>query len=277
MKRTTAVVLVLVLQQLILCAGLSAQADQPASATQAVNEMLQAEAAAWRNRQHFLYRDEERSNRTNGRLWDELVVETSDGSMQRLVSVDGKPLSGNQKIVEDQRIAWLANHPGEFRRKAQRRREDEARMPELLREIPNMFLFDTIDTEGDSTRIAFHPNPSFREGSYQDRVVHAMAGVLIIHTPDMRLCELDAHLEHNVEFGFGILGVLHDKTNLFLMRGEVSAGQWTTTRLRFHLDGSILLLKTISRDLDSTRYGFRSVAPDLNVAEASAIIRSTTF
>ncbi len=277
MKRRTAAVLVVVLQQAILCAGLSAQAGQSASATQVVNEMLQAEAAAWRNRQHFLYRNEERSNRTNGRLWDELVVETSDGSMQRLVSIDGKPLSGNQKIVEDQRISWVADHPGEFRRKAQRRRDDEARMPELLRDIPNMFLFDTIDREGDSTRIAFHPNPSFRERNYQDRVVHAMAGVLIIHTPDMRLCEIDAHLEHNVGFGFGILGVLHDKTTLFLTRGEVSAGQWTTTRLRFHLDGSILLLKTISRDLDSRRYGFRSVAPDLNVAEAAAIVRSTTF
>jgi hypothetical protein len=270
-------VLVVALQQGILCAGLSAQAGQAASATQVVDEMLQAEAAAWRNRQHFLYRNEERSNRTNGRLWDELVVETSDGSMQRLASIDGKPLSGNQKIVEDRRVSWLADHPGEFRRKAQRRRDDEARMPELLREIPNMFLFDTIDREGDTTRIAFHPNPSFREGSYQDRVVHAMAGVLIIHTPDMRLCEIDAHLEHNVEFGFGILGVLHDRTTLFLTRGEVSAGQWATTRLRFHLEGSILLLKTISRDLDSRRYGFRSVAADLNVAEAAAIVRSTTY
>ncbi len=150
-------------------------------------------------------------------------------------------------------------------------------MPELLQEIPRMFLFNTIDRQGNSARIAFHPNPSFRERSYQDRVVHAMAGVLIIHTPDMRLCEMDAHLEHNVDFGFGILGVLRNQTTLSLTREEVSAGQWKTTRLRVHLDGSILLLKTISRDLDSARYGFRPVAPNLTVAEAAAIVRSTRF
>lgn len=132
-----------------------------------------------------------------------------------------------------------------------------------------MFQFSAVGSEGDYTRIAFQPNPSFHERSYQDRVVHAMTGVLIIHTPDMRLCELDAHLEHKVEFGFGILGVLRDKTYLSLASGEVSNGQWTTTKLRVHLDGSILLLKTISRDVDASRYGFTLVPHDLNVAEAA--------
>jgi hypothetical protein len=239
--------------------------------------MVQAETAAWKDRQHFLYRSEERSNRTSGRLWEELVVETPDGSMQRLISEDGRPLTDDQRNAEDQRIAYLTNHPREFRRKTQRRKEDEARMPELLKEIPNIFLFNILSSEGDYTRIAFQPNPSFHEESYQDRVVHAMAGVLIIHKPDMRLSELDAHLEHKVEFGYGILGVLRDKTNLSIVRGEVSAGQWTTTKLRFHLDGSFLLLKTISRDLDSSRHGFKPVVHDLNMAAAAAIVQSNIF
>ena len=127
------------------------------------------------------------------------------------------------------------------------------------------------------TRTAFQPNPSFREENYRDRVVHAMPSVLIVHKPDMRLCKLDAHLEHKVEFGFGILGVPLDKTTLSLAREEVSGGQWTTTKLRVHLDGSFLLLKTISRDVDSLRHGFKPVAPDLTVAEAAAIIRSNAF
>jgi hypothetical protein len=262
---------------LIACASSAAQGSQPAPAFQTVNQMVQAETAAWRNRQHFLYRSEERSNRTGGRQWGELVVETSDGSMQRLISEDGKPLTDSQQKTEDKRIAYLADHPAEFRRKTQRRKDDEARMPDLLREIPNVFLFQTVDAKGKYTRIAFQPNPSFHEKSYQDRVVHAMAGVLIIDTTDMRLCELDAHLEHRVEFGFGILGVLSDKSYLSLARKEVAPGQWTTVNIRVHLDGSILLLKSISRDLYSSRYGFKPVAHDLSVSEAAAIVRSNTF
>jgi hypothetical protein len=270
-------VLFLLLQQLLVFAAVPAQVNQPVQAIDTVNQMVRAETDAWRSRQHFLYKNQERSNRTNGRLWEELVIETQDGSLQRLISEDGRPLSSSRQKEEDKRITYLANHPGEFRRERQRRQQDEARMPELLREVPDIFLFRTISSEGAYTRIAFQPNPSFHEKSYQDRVVHAMSGMLLIHTTDMRLCALDARLEHRVEFGYGVLGELREKTHFFLQREEVSPAQWTTTKIRVHLDGSILLLKSISRDVDASRYGFQPVAHGLTVAEAAATIRSSAF
>jgi hypothetical protein len=276
-RSTARAVLFLLLQQFVLSTDLPAQVCRPVAAIDMVNQMVQAETAAWRNRQRFRYRNQERSNRTNGHLWEELVAETPDGSLPRLILEDGKPLSSNRQREEDKRIGYLVNHPSEFRRNNQRRQEDEARMPELLREIPATFLFRIIRSEGACTRIAFQPNPSFKEKSYQDRVVHAMSGTLLIHMPDMRLCELDAHLEHRVEFGYGILGQLSDKTHIFFAREEVSPAQWVTTKIRVHLDGSILLLKSISRDVDAARYTFKPIAHGLTVAEAAAIIRSNTF
>ncbi len=267
----------LLLNLFVACASLPAQVRQPLSAIEIVHRMVQAETAARRSRQHFQYRKQERSNRTKGHLWDELVVETSDGPMQRLISEDGKPLSDSQKKAEDKRIAYLANHPGKFRRETRRRKEDEARMPDLLRELPEIFLFQTLASAGDYTRIAFQPNPSFQEESYQDRVVHAMSGVLLIHTTDMRLCGLDVHFNHKVEFGFGLLGTLSDKSHFSIARKEVYPGQWKTSKIHIHLDGSILLVKSISRDVDSSRYGYKLVAHDLTVAEAAAIVRSNTF
>jgi hypothetical protein len=276
-RSTGRAIVFFLLQHVVVSTSLPAQVSQPIPAIDVVNQMVQAETAAWRNRPYFRYRNQERSNRTNGHLWEELVVETPDGSLSRLISEDGKPLSSNRQKEEDQRIAYLATHPSEFRRGTQRRQQDEARMPELLREVPNAFLFKTVRSVGAYTRIAFQPNPAFRERSYQDRVVHAMSGTLLIHTPDMRLSELDAHLEHRVEFGYGILGQLSDKTHFFLTRGEVAPAQWATTKIRVHLDGSILLLKSISRDLDASRYGFKPVAHGLSVAEAAAILHATTF
>jgi hypothetical protein len=274
---TAGAVLFLLVTKVVVGTSLSAQVSQPGSALETVHQMVQAETTAWKNRQHFLYRNRERSNRTNGRLWEELVVETSDGPLERLISEDGVPLSSSRQREEEKRIAYLASHPSDFRRSRQRRQQDEARMPDLLRELPNIFMFKAIGSEGAYTRIAFQPNPSFQEKSYQDRVVHAMSGVLLIHTTDMRLCELDAHLQHRVEFGYGILGELSDKTHFFLAREEVSPARWTTTKIRVHLDGSILLLKSVSRDVDSSRYAFKPVDHGLSVAEAAAIIRSNTF
>jgi hypothetical protein len=268
---------VLLFEMFAVCTTLPAQARQDLSAIQIVNQMVQAESSAWKNRQHFLYRQEEKSNRTKGHLWKELVVETSDGPMERLISEDGKPLSSNQEKAEDRRITYLVNHPDEFRRETQRRRNDEARMPELLRELPRIFLFKTVGYSGDYARIAFQPNPSFQEKNYQDRVVHAMSGVLLIDTTDTRLCGLDVRLEHRVEFGFGLLGELSDNTHFSLAREEVSPGHWEANKIRVHLDGTVLLLKSVSRDDDSSRDGFEPVAHDLTVAQAAAILRSNAF
>jgi hypothetical protein len=263
--------------QLPVCATLNAQQSHQLSPTEVVAQMLHAEGAAWTNRHHFLYKNAERSDRTNGHLWHEVVVETSDGPMQRLIDEDGKPLSAAQKEAEDQRIAYFADHREAFRRATQRRREDEARMPELLREIPNIFLFRTVGVEGDSMLIAFQPNPSFHEQSYQDRVVHAMSGTLLIHTKDMRLCELNARFDHKVTFGFGIVGMLSDKSQFSFKREEVFPGQWTTTEVHVHLDGTILFLKSISQDVDSSRSGFTPVPQNLTAAEAAALASSTSF
>ena len=269
---------VFVLGELSGCAAtLSAQAWQPLSAIQIVNRMVQTETAAKENRQHFMYRMEERSTRTKGRLWDELVVETSSGRIQRLISEDGKPLSDSRDKGEDSRIAYLANHPDELRRQTQARRDDEIRMAELLRELPKIFLFKTAESSDGCASIAFQPNPSFQEQSYQDRVLHAMSGVLLIHTPDMHLCGLRAHLDHKVEFGFGLLGQVSDVSHFSLVRQEVAPGQWKMTKIDVHVDGSILLLKTVSRNQDASHYNFKAIARDLTVPEAAAILRSKPF
>jgi hypothetical protein len=254
-----------------------AQLRQALSAEQMVNQMLQAENAAREMRQHFLYRREERSLRTKGRLWNEVVVETTDGRMHRLLTVDGKPLSASEAKAEDSRITYLGNHPADFRREAQARRDDELRLSNLLKEVPRLFLLKIDGSDGDCTRVSFTPNPQFQENSYQDRVVHAMSGVLLIHAADMRLCAINAHMDHEVEFGFGLFGKVSDQSHFSVVRQQISPGEWKTTKINVHVDGTLLLMKSVSRDEDSSHYGFKPIPHDLTVAQAAAMVRSNNF
>ena len=258
-------------------ASSNAQVGPSLSPPQIVNQMVEAETAAREKRQHFLYRREERSVRTKGHLWDELVVETPEGRMHRLVAVDGKPLSSGEQAAEDKRITYLVNHPADFRREAQGRKDDEARMAALLQELPKLFLLQNAGSDGDCTRITFAPNPQFQEASFQDRVVHAMSGVLLVHATDKRLCGIDAHLDHVVEFGFGLLGKVSNQSHFSILRQEISPGEWKTTKIRVHVDGSILLMKSVSRDEDSSHFGFKLIPHDLTLPQAAALVRSTTF
>jgi hypothetical protein len=258
-------------------ATVRAEAQSPLSAQQIVDQMVRAESAANKERDHFLYREVARSARTKGHLWKELVIETEEGRLRRLVAEDGRPLSTERAQAENQRITNLVNHPDVFRREAESRKQDEARMANVLNRLPQIYQFRIESTQGDLIRIAFAPNPAFQEDSYQDRVVHAMSGVLSIHQPDMRLCGIEAHLDHKVEFGFGLLGEVSDESHFSIVRAAVDAGQWKTTRLLIHVDGNMLLLKSFSRDEDASHYGFNQVGENLTVLQAANILRATTF
>jgi hypothetical protein len=259
---------------LSLPACLFAQKQATPSAREIVEQMVRTETAAYKTRAKFLYMRKERSAHTKGHLWEEVVVETPDGRMRRLLSVDGKPLSADEKKAEEERITYLVNHPDQFRREEQGRKDDETRLGVLMAELPRLYVFDAEGTENGCLRIGFHPNPVFQEETYQDRVLHATSGFLFIRLPDARLCAMNAHLDHKVEFGFGLLGKISEKSKFSMARSEVVPGEWKTTQADIHIDGSLLLLKSYSRDEQSTHYGFKTVPPKLSLAQAASLARA---
>ncbi len=239
--------------------------------------MVQAETEAAKDRAHFLYRRKETSTRTKGHQWEELVVEVSEGRMHRLIRVDGKPLTASQEKVERDRLQFLSKHPDDVRRENQGRKDDEERTADLLRVLPKIFLFNLEGVEDGCTKVAFRPNPAYQEQSYQDRVLHAIDGYLLIHQGDNRLCKLDTHLEHAVEFGYGLLGKVSQSSGFSMARTEVGPGQWKTQELNVHIDGNILLLKSVSRQEDSVHFGFQEVPFNMSVAQSVVMIESTTY
>ncbi len=260
---------------LTLPAKLYAQANR--SALDVVDQMVQAETAAAKDRAHFLYRRKETSTRTKGHQWEELVLEVPEGRMHRLIRVDGKPLTDNQQKAEHDRLEYLAKHPEDVRRENQNRKDDETRTAELLRALPKMYIFSIAGSQDGCTRVDFKPNPAYQEQTYQDRVLHASAGYLLIHPGDNRLCKLDTHLEHPVEFGYGLLGKVSQDSRFFMARAEVKPGQWKTQQMQVHIDGNILLLKSVSRQEDSLHFGFQEVPFNMSVAQAAAMLESTTY
>ena len=275
-KRSLCFVLALTMT-LLTTAQQSRTADEQAP-LETINQMVQAEIKASKSREHFSYKRVERSTRTKGHLWVEAVVETSDGRMHRLLSLDGRQLTASEKKAEDDRIASLVQHPDDFRRENQSRRDDEGRTAELLKAMPKAYIFEAAGTEGSCLRIHFKPNPGYQEQTYQDRVIHAIAGdVYVTPAPEYRLCKLDTHLQHPVEFGFGLLGKVSQSSSFFMSRAPVSPGQWKTGTLRIHVDGNILLLKSVSRQEDSMHSDFKEVPFNLSIRDAAEIVNTLKY
>jgi hypothetical protein len=57
------------------------------------------------------------------------------------------------------------------------------------------------------------------------------------------------------------------------MRTAVTPADWKSSRIEVHVDGKILLLKSISRDDDATHSHAQPLPPSLSLAQAAAFTR----
>lgn len=240
---------------------------------QVVSAMVQKERQARQHRIYFRYRSVERSARTDGHLWTENVVETPDGLLRRLVAEDGKQLSPDRAADEDRRIAALVADPSALRAIDADRRADEERMIKLLDITPQAFLFSAEGMQGDCVRIAFHPNPAFTPSTYDQRIVHGLAGTILIRLPAERLCGVEGQLVDRVSFGYGLLGHVDKNSHFSVTRVPVTPADWKSTRIEVHVDGKLLLFKSISRDEDATHSAAAPLPPDISLAQAAALTK----
>jgi hypothetical protein len=208
----------------------------------------------------------ERHNREH--VFREQVIETVDGPVRHLLAVDGHPpTSEDIKEEQDQHQELLKNLSG--RRAIRKQRDDDDKtIEELLRIIPDAFIFADQGKEGESERIAFHPNPGFKPKTYEQRVLHALAGIVFIDLHEKRIARLSGSLETRVKFGYGLIGHVEQGGTTEITRVNLSPGVWKTSAEKIDIDGRLVVLKTINKHQDESRTGFKPVAPDTTFPQA---------
>jgi hypothetical protein len=244
-----------------------------AQETSLIEKVAANEVAARKSRPHYFYVAEERSARTGNHLWKENVVETTDGSLRRLIAIDNRPLTPAEAAVEQHRIDDLVAHPDEFRRQNQAHKDDEDRAAQLLQMLSSDFVLTPDGEANGCLRFNFQPKPGFRPASYQERVAHEMEGTVSLKSPEDRLCTLDAKIVRPVEFGFGMLGHIDQGGHFSLARRQVDAKNWKSDHISVHISGRILLLKSLAQDQEANRTEIRVVPQDLTLAQAAQISR----
>jgi hypothetical protein len=192
-------------------------------------------------------------------------VETRDGPLYRLLAIDGLELNAEQRQQDDARIERLMKDPSSLLKLKQAQNEDELKLQKLLRPMPNAFLYEYDGAEENLVRMKFRPNPDYIPSNYEERVIHNLAGTMVIDPEHKRMTKVAGHLVNRVEFGYGLLGRI-DSGTVELRRMEVGPLQWKTAFINIHFSGRVAIFKTISKDQYERRSDFRAVARDLSLS-----------
>jgi hypothetical protein len=222
---------------------------------------------------HWMYRlDKEES----GRKQTLEILETNNGSLSRLLSLNGRPLDPKQERKENQRMQRLVSHPDEQRKLQQASSKKAEQGARLFRILPDVFVFSYAGRQGDLITLVFTPNPNFQPPSLEAMVFHSMEGEMTVDAKQQRLAALKGRLMEDVKFGGGVLGHL-DKGGRFEVRQtEVAPGHWEMTGLNVDMKGKALLFKTIGVQETENHSDFHRVPDDVTLAEATGILNQQT-
>src|SRR5436305_11244653 len=140
------------------------QAVQPEiSANGLVKHAVQKELDDNGGAVHMMYRLRKQTpERTETREY----LETSAGTVGRLIAINDQPLTPDQQQKEAQRLQHFVADPGAWRDRQKKQKEDADRVRKMVGALPDAFNYTYDGTEigpnGEQVaRLTFKPNPNF--------------------------------------------------------------------------------------------------------------------
>ena len=208
----------------------------------------------------------------DGRRETREVVETKSGSLDRLIAITGQPLTDAQQREETQRILRLSRNPEEQEKLEQIRQKDAERCNELLKMIPEAFVFEIASESSRLVKLMFKPNPGFQPHTREAKVLHKMAGEIWIDAKQQRLVSIKGRLMEEVKFGGGLLGHLEKGGQFWVKRGEIAPARWEVTEIAVDMQGKALFFKTISVQQKERHSNFQRVPDNLTLSDAAGLL-----
>lgn len=201
------------------------------------------------------------------------VVETSTGTLEMLVAQNGHPLSPQDQADVVQKLREKARDIDELKKERKATQDDSKKATEMLRMLPDAFLYTVVEDSGEQVHLRFVPNPSFDPPTREARVFHAMAGDMFIDKKAERLAGMDGKLMSNVYFGWGgILGKLYQGGTFRLEQKQVGPGHWEISLLDVNMIGRALLFKSINEQQHESRTQYRSVPSGTTPEQAVSLL-----
>jgi len=218
---------------------------------------------------NWMYRLEKEQS---GKKQVEEIIETKEGSLSRLLSINDRPLTAKQQLEEDQRVRGLMTSRSAQQKLRRALDAETLQGRRLFKMLPDAFVFSYAGGEGNLVKLSFRPNPSFNPPSLEARVFHDMEGEMWVDCKQERLAAFDGHLTQTVKFGFGLLGHLDKGGHFEVRQAEVVPGHWDMTTMNLEMTGKALLFARIGVQKKENYRDFHQVSDDPTLIQAADIL-----
>ena len=228
-----------------------------------VRQAVQTELESSRNdHSHWLYFELDRQPEKSVKQW---VAQACTVSLERVIERDGRLLPESQQREE---MSSFINDPGAQNKKRKSGQHDDEQAAELLKILPDAFIWSIEGEKESETLLHFKPDPQFHPPDLEARVFAAMEGEMAIDRQQHRIASLKGRLIHDVKIGFGLLGELKAGGIFDVERRELTPTVWEIVETHVHIQGHALIFKTISENEDDVKSHFKQIDQATSLQQA---------
>jgi hypothetical protein len=181
------------------------------------------------------------------------VVDSPAGGVRRLIELNGRPVDSDTVQSESERISDFVHDTSAQAKQRKAGAHDDQQASDMLKMLPNAFIWSIKSNTGDLVTLTFRPNPDFHAPNMEARVMSLMAGEMVIAKADNRIRTLRGALSDDVKIGYGMLGKLRHGGTFDIERREIGPHIWQIVETHVHIDGRALLFKTIGQQEDEVK------------------------
>jgi hypothetical protein len=251
---------------LLLTGFCGKSAAEKLSAQELVKQVVYNELQANQNdHTHWMYRD---SDTLPAKSTVKLVVETPEGTVSKVILLNGHPLTPQEQAQDDTRMESILTDPSVLAKQRKSGAHDDQQAVSLMKMLPNGFIWSYAGESADKITLNFGPNPAFQPPTYASRVFAGMAGEMVVDAAQKRVIVLSGKLIQTVEFGWGIFGKMNKGGTFRVIRSQVAPGIWEITETHVHIQGHMLIFKRINEQEDEITSDYKKTPSSMTLREA---------
>ena len=199
------------------------------------------------------------------------VVGSPQGELRRVIERNDKPVAPVDEKAETDRLVKFVHDAAEQAKTHKENSHDDAQATELLKMLPDAFLWSVASETPEVVTLNFVPNPHFDGPDYQSRVMSTMAGQLVIVRKGNHIKTFRGSLTADFKIAYGMLGRLYKGGTFDVERREVAPGFWEITETHVHIAGHVFMFHSIGEQQDEVKTEWKP-SPAKTLAEAANML-----
>ncbi len=243
--------------------GASAQLD----AKTIIQRSVAANQADWNAAPRYSHYEQDRTDNGGSKTYDVLMIEGSP--YQKLVAINGQPLSSAQQAAEEAKLQQTINQrehetPEQRAQRIAKYDKDRKRDQMLMDQLTEAFNFKLIGQQKlngfDVYVLGSTARPGYRPPNTETQVLTGMEGTLWIDKNSFQWVKVEAHVIHPVSIE-GFLARVQPGTRFELEKMPINDNIWLPTHFSMQAQAKVLFLFNHKSADDEHYWGYQKAAP----------------